>query len=81
MFEEGLQYQCMIIIFNERWYEGMVVKESLMHEGSQFRNFEGEADRNHHGDLANPLYSDAVRQGRIYFLCRIIFHLDAYVNW
>jgi hypothetical protein len=27
-----------------------------MHEGSQFRKFEGEADRNHHGDTANPLY-------------------------
>jgi len=38
---------------------GMVVMESLMHEGSQYRNFEGETDRNHHGDLANPLYSDA----------------------
>jgi len=38
---------------------GMVVVESLMHEGSQFRNFEGEADRNHHGDTANPLFSDA----------------------
>ena len=29
-------------------------------KGSQYRNFEGETDRNHHGDLANPLYSDAV---------------------
>lgn len=26
--------------------------------GSQFRKFEGEQDRNHHGDAANPLYSD-----------------------
>jgi len=36
---------------------GTVASESLMHEGSQFRKFEGEADRNHHGDVANPLYS------------------------
>ena len=28
-----------------------------MHEGSQFRKFEGEVDRNHHGDMANPLLS------------------------
>ena len=33
--------------------------ESIMHEGSQFRKFEGEVDRNHHGDAANPLYSNA----------------------
>jgi len=38
---------------------GTVASESLMHEGSQFRKFEGEADRNHHGDAANPLYSNA----------------------
>lgn len=38
---------------------GTVVSESIMHEGSQFRKFEGEADRNHHGDAANPLYSNA----------------------
>jgi|UniRef100_A0A8J9S4U6 transcription initiation factor TFIIIB Brf1 subunit/transcription initiation factor TFIIB len=38
---------------------GTVVSESLMHEGSQFRKFEGEVDRNHHGDMANPLYSNA----------------------
>mmetsp|Transcript_36079 Transcript_36079/g.75026 ORF Transcript_36079/g.75026 Transcript_36079/m.75026 type:complete len:497 (+) Transcript_36079:210-1700(+) len=38
---------------------GTVVSESLMHEGSQYRKFEGEADRNHHGDAANPLYSNA----------------------
>jgi len=37
---------------------GTVVSESLMHEGSQFRKFEGEVDRNHHGDVANPLYSN-----------------------
>lgn len=37
---------------------GTVVSESLMHEGSQFRKFEGEVDRNHHGDAANPLYSN-----------------------
>jgi len=33
--------------------------ESVMHEGSQYRKFEGEADRNHHGDASNPLYSNA----------------------
>lgn len=38
---------------------GLVVAESLMHEGSQFRKFEGEVDRNHHGDAPNPLYSNA----------------------
>lgn len=30
-----------------------------MHEGSQYRKFEGEIDRNHHGDSANPLFSNA----------------------
>jgi len=38
---------------------GTVATESLMHEGSQFRKFEGELDRNHHGDTPNPLYSNA----------------------
>jgi hypothetical protein len=38
---------------------GTVNSESLMHEGSQYRKFEGEADRNHHGDSANPLFSNA----------------------
>ena len=38
---------------------GTVVSESIMHEGSQFRKFEGEVDRNHHGDAPNPLYSNA----------------------
>mmetsp|Transcript_4870 Transcript_4870/g.9702 ORF Transcript_4870/g.9702 Transcript_4870/m.9702 type:complete len:455 (-) Transcript_4870:98-1462(-) len=38
---------------------GLVVAESIMHEGSQFRKFEGEVDRNHHGDTPNPLYSNA----------------------
>eukprot|EP00535_Pseudo-nitzschia_heimii_P012468 CAMPEP_0197193442 /NCGR_PEP_ID=MMETSP1423-20130617/27174_1 /TAXON_ID=476441 /ORGANISM="Pseudo-nitzschia heimii, Strain UNC1101" /LENGTH=815 /DNA_ID=CAMNT_0042646631 /DNA_START=103 /DNA_END=2550 /DNA_ORIENTATION=+ len=38
---------------------GTVISESLMHEGSQFRKFEGEADRNHHGDTPNSLYSNA----------------------
>jgi hypothetical protein len=42
---------------------GTVAHESLMHEGSQFRKFEGEADRNHHGDMANPLYSNAHNMG------------------
>jgi len=30
-----------------------------MHEGTQFRKFEGEEDRNTHGDIANPLFSNA----------------------
>lgn len=38
---------------------GTVVSESLMHEGSMYRKFEGEEDRNHHGDASNPLYSNA----------------------
>jgi hypothetical protein len=38
---------------------GTVNSESLMHEGSQYRKFEGEIDRNHHGDMANPLFSNA----------------------
>jgi hypothetical protein len=38
---------------------GTVNSESLMHEGSQYRKFEGEIDRNHHGDSANPLFSNA----------------------
>lgn len=38
---------------------GTVAMESLMHEGSAYRKFEGEEDRNHHGDAANPLYSNA----------------------
>jgi TFIIB zinc-binding len=38
---------------------GTVVSESIMHEGSQYRKFEGEVDRNHHGDAANPLFSNA----------------------
>jgi hypothetical protein len=38
---------------------GTVNAESLMHEGSQYRKFEGEADRNHHGDSANSLFSNA----------------------
>jgi len=38
---------------------GTVNCESLMHEGSQFRKFEGEVDRNHHGDTQNPLYSNS----------------------
>lgn len=42
---------------------GTIATESLMHEGSQFRKFEGEEDRNHHGDVANPLYSNAYNMG------------------
>ncbi|KAL7552616.1 hypothetical protein ACHAWF_015845 [Thalassiosira exigua] len=42
---------------------GTVVSESLMHEGSQFRKFEGEEDRNHHGDAPNPLFSNSHNMG------------------
>lgn len=38
---------------------GTVAMESLMHEGSMYRKFEGEIDRNHHGDSGNPLLSNA----------------------
>lgn len=38
---------------------GTVVSESIMHEGQQFRKFEGEEDRNHHGDAPNPLFSNS----------------------
>lgn len=38
---------------------GAVVSESIMHEGSQYRKFEGEEDRNHHGDSPNPLFSNS----------------------
>jgi hypothetical protein len=38
---------------------GTVNSESIMHEGSAFRKFEGEVDRNHHGDAPNSLYSNA----------------------
>lgn len=30
-----------------------------MHEGQQYRKFEGEEDRNHHGDAPNPLFSNS----------------------
>lgn len=42
---------------------GTVNKESLMHEGNAFRKFEGEEDKNHHGDIANPLMSNAYNMG------------------
>jgi transcription initiation factor TFIIIB Brf1 subunit/transcription initiation factor TFIIB len=42
---------------------GTVNKESLMHEGNAFRKFEGEEDKNHHGDVANPLMSNAYNMG------------------
>lgn len=42
---------------------GAIVSESIMHEGSQFRKFEGEVDRNHHGDAGNALYSNAHNMG------------------
>jgi len=38
---------------------GTVVGESIMHEGQQYRKFEGEEDRNHHGDAPNPLFSNS----------------------
>jgi hypothetical protein len=37
----------------------VVNSESIMHEGSQFRKFEGEEDRNHHGEVPNPLFSNS----------------------
>lgn len=42
---------------------GTVVGESIMHEGQQFRKFEGEEDRNHHGDAPNPLFSNSHNLG------------------
>ena len=42
---------------------GTVICESLMHEGSMYRKFEGEEDRNHHGDVSNPLYSNSYNMG------------------
>ena len=42
---------------------GTVVSESIMHEGEQFRKFEGEEDRNHHGDAPNPLFSNSHNMG------------------
>lgn len=30
-----------------------VNKESFMHEGNVFRKFEGQEDKNHHGDISN----------------------------
>ncbi len=42
---------------------GTVISESLMHEGSAYRKFEGEDDRNHHGVVSNPLFSNAYNTG------------------
>ena len=42
---------------------GTVAIESNVHEGPQFRKFEGEADRNHHGNVAHPLLSNAYNMG------------------
>ena len=42
---------------------GTIVSESIMHEGQQFRKFEGEEDRNHHGDAPNPLFSNSHNMG------------------
>ena len=38
---------------------GVVVEQKRIHEGSMYRKFEGEEDRNHHGPAPNPLYSHA----------------------
>ena len=38
---------------------GAVACEKIIHQGSQYRNFEGEPDRNHSGAAYNPLFSNA----------------------
>ena len=38
---------------------GVVAHQHIIHEGSQFRIFEGEADRNHHGPAFDPLFSNS----------------------
>ena len=38
---------------------GNVVEEHKMHEGAQYRKFEGEDDKSHHGPAPNRLYSAA----------------------
>ena len=38
---------------------GMVLEERCVEEGEFFRRFEGEEDRNHHGPVSNPLFSQA----------------------
>ena len=38
---------------------GVVACESIIHEGLQYRKFEGEEDRNHSGDVFNELFSNA----------------------
>lgn len=58
---------------------GTVATESLLHEGSAYRKFEGEADRNHHGDAANPLYSNAHNMGTT--LSGVSFTTGAGVGW
>lgn len=58
---------------------GTVATESLLHEGSAFRKFEGEADRNHHGDVANPLYSNAHNMGTT--LSGIAVQSGAGIGW
>jgi hypothetical protein len=35
-----------------------------MHEGSQYRKFEGEEKKNHHGDAPNPLFSTSQKEER-----------------
>ena len=58
---------------------GTVATESLLHEGSAFRKFEGEADRNHHGDVANPLYSNAHNMGTT--LAGVAMETGAGIGW
>lgn len=58
---------------------GTVATESLLHEGSAFRKFEGEEDRNHHGDVANPLYSNAHNMGTT--LSGIAMQSGAGIGW
>lgn len=36
---------------------GTVESESFIHEGEMYRRFEGEEDRNHHGNVIDPLFS------------------------
>ena len=42
---------------------GFVARENLMHEGEQFRKFEGKEDRNHHGGAKNQFLSESFNMG------------------
>ena len=42
---------------------GFVARENLMHEGEQFRKFEGKEDRNHHGGPKNKWLSESFNMG------------------